>query len=74
MEVSPVRAVVSTALIVVSAIFPVLSLMAIVIRYMARQTARLSLQADDWWILASWASIPNHTWAYSALGLVYQSN
>ncbi|CBF83087.1 hypothetical protein AN3257.2 [Aspergillus nidulans FGSC A4] len=69
MEVSPVRAVVSTALIVVSAIFPVLSLMAIVIRYMARQTARLSLQADDWWILASWATfgLSVNAWVFGSI-------
>ncbi|KAL4758145.1 uncharacterized protein BDW70DRAFT_152698 [Aspergillus foveolatus] len=39
MEVPEVRAVVGTALIMVSAIFPILSLAAIMFRYMARRTA-----------------------------------
>ncbi|KAL4736673.1 hypothetical protein BDV11DRAFT_207414 [Aspergillus similis] len=70
MEASQLRAVVSTALIVVSVIFPTLSLIAIVFRYMARRTARLSLQADDWWILASWVSaigLSVNVWVFGSI-------
>ncbi|KAE8381678.1 hypothetical protein BDV26DRAFT_289309 [Aspergillus bertholletiae] len=43
--------VVSVALVVVSAIVPILSLLSIILRLQARL---LKLAADDWWILAGW--------------------
>ncbi|KAL4935322.1 hypothetical protein BDV06DRAFT_234429 [Aspergillus oleicola] len=54
METAQVPAVVSVGLIAVSAVFPVLSCVALVLRYIARRIARTGLQADDWWILISW--------------------
>ncbi|MCJ1351571.1 MAG: hypothetical protein MMC33_001555 [Icmadophila ericetorum] len=49
-----VPAVITTGLIVVSVIFPILSFVAIGFRYKARSVARQQFQADDWWIIASW--------------------
>ncbi|OGM49785.1 hypothetical protein ABOM_001554 [Aspergillus bombycis] len=49
-----VTPVVSVALVVVSTIFPVLSLLSIILRFQARRIGRLKLAADDWWILAGW--------------------
>jgi hypothetical protein len=51
-----VPSVVTSGLVVVSVVFPVLSLIAVLYRYKARRVARLPLQADDWWIVASWVS------------------
>ncbi|ORY11851.1 hypothetical protein BCR34DRAFT_564780 [Clohesyomyces aquaticus] len=45
---------VTTSVVVVSTIFPVLSLITILFRYKARRVARLPLQSDDWWIVVSW--------------------
>ncbi|KAE8313972.1 hypothetical protein BDV41DRAFT_239724 [Aspergillus transmontanensis] len=44
--------VVSVALVVVSTIIPILSLLSIILRFQARRIGRLKLAADDWWILA----------------------
>ena len=45
---------ISTGLVVVSVIFPILSLAAIFLRLKARRNTRLELMADDWWIIAAW--------------------
>ncbi|GAA89179.1 hypothetical protein AKAW_07293 [Aspergillus luchuensis IFO 4308] len=34
--------------------FPLLSLISIKFQFKARRAARLTLQADDWWIMAAW--------------------
>ncbi|KAE8160451.1 hypothetical protein BDV40DRAFT_290103 [Aspergillus tamarii] len=47
-----VTPVVSVALVVVSTIVPILSLLSIILRFQARRIGRLKLGADDWWILA----------------------
>lgn len=52
-----VTPVVSVALVIVSTIVPILSLMSIILRFQARRIGRLKLAADDWWILAGWACI-----------------
>ncbi|KAL4999870.1 hypothetical protein BDV10DRAFT_184014 [Aspergillus recurvatus] len=70
METAQVPAVVSVGLIVVSAIFPVLSCAALVFRYMARRTARMRLQADDWWILISWITalgLSINVWVFGSI-------
>ncbi|KAK8043766.1 hypothetical protein PG994_012604 [Apiospora phragmitis] len=45
---------ITTDLIVVSAVFPVLSAIAILLRFKARRVTKAGLEADDWWILATW--------------------
>ena len=49
-----VPSIVTTGLIIVSTLFPTLSLISIIFRYKARHAARQSFQADDWWIVVSW--------------------
>lgn len=56
MQAMQVPSIVTTGLIIVSVLFPVLSLIAIFFRYKARRAARQSFQADDWWIVVSWVS------------------
>jgi len=46
--------VVTTALVVISAIFPVISALSIILRVIARGKSGQALQADDFWIIASW--------------------
>ncbi|KAI1373813.1 hypothetical protein F4677DRAFT_428336 [Hypoxylon crocopeplum] len=50
----PVRSAITTALVVVSVIFPVLSAVAIFLRFLARRTARHPVRADDVWIIVAW--------------------
>ncbi|KAI0896220.1 hypothetical protein F4806DRAFT_496338 [Annulohypoxylon nitens] len=50
----PVRSAITTALVVVSAIFPVLSAAAIGLRFLARRKARQTIRADDAWVIVSW--------------------
>ena len=45
---------ITTAVVVVAAVFPVLALLSIVLRYRARRIGRLPLQADDWCIAGTW--------------------
>ncbi|KAF4628607.1 hypothetical protein G7Y89_g9542 [Cudoniella acicularis] len=49
-----VESMITTASIVVSIVFPVLSLIAILIRIRARRAGRLNLQADDWGMILTW--------------------
>ncbi|KAI1413997.1 hypothetical protein F5Y13DRAFT_197921 [Hypoxylon sp. FL1857] len=53
-ETERVPALITTGLVTVSVIFPVLSLICVFFRYKARRATRAPLLADDWWILASW--------------------
>ena len=67
---SPIPSVTKTATIVVSVIFPVLSLLAIIVRYRARRAGQQSLQADDWWIVITWIvtfALSITTWVFAAL-------
>lgn len=59
--------VVTTALVVVSAIFPVISALSIFLRLAARRKSGQQLQSDDYWIGASWVL----TFALSILVWVY---
>ena len=52
-----IPALVTTALIVVAAVFPALSLCAIFLRYRARKIARQPFKSDDYWIVASWVYV-----------------
>ena len=49
-----VPSLITTPLLVVSVIFPLLALIAILFRCKARRIAGQPLQADDWWTVASW--------------------
>lgn len=70
-----VPALVTTGLIVVCTIFPLLSLLAIVTRLKARKVARQPLQADDWFVFGSWVfafSLSIDIWYYgSVMGIDY---
>ncbi|KUI65713.1 hypothetical protein VM1G_00061 [Cytospora mali] len=46
--------VVTTALIVVSVVFPIMSFVSIILRNAARRLSAQPLHADDYWITASW--------------------
>lgn len=62
--------VTKTATVVVSVIFPVLSLLAIIFRYKARRAGRQRLQADDWWIVVTWVvtfGLSITIWVFGAL-------
>jgi hypothetical protein len=50
----PYPSVVTTGLVAVSAIFPVISALSIGLRLAARRKSRQSLHADDYWIIVSW--------------------
>ncbi|KAI1761978.1 hypothetical protein GGR53DRAFT_503358 [Hypoxylon sp. FL1150] len=65
-----VPTLITTSLVVVSVIFPLVSLGAIYLRFKARRIARLSLQADDWWIIASWIfalSLSINSWVFGSI-------
>ncbi|KAK3942830.1 hypothetical protein QBC46DRAFT_308347 [Diplogelasinospora grovesii] len=50
----PYPSLITTALIVVSAVFPVVSAISILLRVAARYKSRHGLHADDYWIIGSW--------------------
>ncbi|KAH6640282.1 hypothetical protein F5144DRAFT_559867 [Chaetomium tenue] len=50
----PYPSVVTTGLVVVSALFPVISGVSILLRLAARRKASQALHPDDYWIIASW--------------------
>ena len=54
---SAVPALITTSLIVVSILFLVLSLAAVILRYGARKAARQPIQSDDYWIVISWVRL-----------------
>jgi hypothetical protein len=59
---------ITTDLLIVSIIFPILSAIAIVLRFKARRVSRAGLRADDWWILATWIltfSISINVWIFA---------
>ncbi|OTA60395.1 hypothetical protein K449DRAFT_435499 [Hypoxylon sp. EC38] len=60
---------ITTALVVVSVIFPFLSLGAVYLRFRARAKTKSHLQVDDWWILVTWLSsiaLSINVWVYAA--------
>jgi hypothetical protein len=50
----PYPSVVTTGLIAVSVIFPIVAAVSIGFRVVARRKSRQPLRADDYWIIASW--------------------
>ncbi|KAI1465432.1 uncharacterized protein F4812DRAFT_123161 [Daldinia caldariorum] len=66
---------ITTALVIVSVIFLLLSLAATVLRFKARRLQRAKLLADDWWMLASWVLTLQpfiNVWVFGSLtGLDY---
>ncbi|KAF6222571.1 hypothetical protein HO133_000616 [Letharia lupina] len=49
-----VPALITTALVIVAVVFPILSLIAIFFRDKARRVAKQPFQVDDYWIVLSW--------------------
>lgn len=47
---------ISTGLVVVSVISPLLSLGAVLLRTKARMRTKAGLLGDDWWMVATWVS------------------
>ncbi|KAI0847852.1 hypothetical protein F5Y00DRAFT_263025 [Daldinia vernicosa] len=65
-----VHTLVTKPLIIVSVIIPLLSLGAIYLRFKSRKMAQMLLQADDWWIIASWIfalSLSINSWVFGAI-------
>lgn len=48
---------ITTASIVISILFPIISLIAIVLRVRARRLGHLNLEADDWGMIVTWVCI-----------------
>ncbi|KAL1883301.1 hypothetical protein Daus18300_000359 [Diaporthe australafricana] len=46
--------VITTPLVVVSVVFPVLAAVSIHLRLIAKRIARQPLCSDDWWVIATW--------------------
>ncbi|OTB02474.1 hypothetical protein M426DRAFT_322575 [Hypoxylon sp. CI-4A] len=71
----PTPCLVTTSLVIISVIFPLLSLAATVLRFHARGVQTANLRADDWWMVASWilAFFPSiNVWVFGSLtGLDY---
>ncbi|KAI1206319.1 uncharacterized protein F4807DRAFT_439697 [Annulohypoxylon truncatum] len=63
----PVRSAITTGLVVVSVIFPVLSAIAIGLRFLARRRSRQTIRADDAWVIVAWI----FTFALSVLVWVF---
>lgn len=53
-SIARVPAVVTSSLVIVSVIFPVISIFSILLRYRARRIVRSQLGADDWLVLVAW--------------------
>lgn len=65
----PYPSVITTGLVAVSAIFPVVSGLAILLRLAARRKSHQPLHSDDWWIIASWfltLGLSILVWIYTA--------
>lgn len=48
---------ITTPLIVVSVIFPVISFTTVLLRHKARNTAKQAVKADEWWIFVAWVRL-----------------
>lgn len=53
-EPEKVPTLMTTGLVVVSVVFPALSLICVILRFRARYVTCAPLLEDEWWILASW--------------------
>jgi len=56
MQIPQLPSLIHTSTVVVSVIFPVLSLLAIFLRWYARRQVRQVFHADDLWIVVSWVN------------------
>ncbi|PWY85003.1 hypothetical protein BO70DRAFT_232183 [Aspergillus heteromorphus CBS 117.55] len=75
LSTTPATPVVTVTLAIVSVIFPILSLLSILLRFRARPRCRLQLKGDDWWILAAWLStlgISITIWVYGGIAGITQ--
>lgn len=53
-EIPQMPSLIHTSTVVVSVIFPALSLLAIYVRWSAGRMGKQTFHADDWWIVVSW--------------------
>lgn len=51
------HSLITSPLVAVAVIFPVLSALSVWGRFAARRKCRQPLQADDWWLLFSWVRL-----------------
>ncbi|KAG8169531.1 hypothetical protein KVR01_000276 [Diaporthe batatas] len=61
---------ITTGLVVVSVIFPLLSLASVLLRVKARLKTKQGILADDWWIVATWVlsiALSINVWAYAGI-------
>ncbi|KAI1371659.1 hypothetical protein F4677DRAFT_434777 [Hypoxylon crocopeplum] len=54
MSEEKVPSLISTGVVVVSALFPIVSAVSVYLRYRARLISRQDFRGDDWWIIATW--------------------
>ncbi|KAF2187590.1 hypothetical protein K469DRAFT_725112 [Zopfia rhizophila CBS 207.26] len=50
----PVPSAFTTAVVVISAVFPAVSLLSALLRWYSRKDAKNGWRADDWWVVATW--------------------
>lgn len=56
MDTAEIPSLITTGLVVVSVVFPILSLGSVLLRLKARMRTKAGLLGDDWWIVATWVS------------------
>lgn len=56
MDNAQVPSLITTGLVVVSVVFPILSLGSVLLRLKARMRTKAGLLGDDWWMVATWVS------------------
>lgn len=49
--------VITTPLVVVSVVFPVLAALSIHLRLIAKRLSRQPFHSDDWWVIATWVRL-----------------
>lgn len=54
---TPVPSVITSPLVVVSVVFPVLAAVSIYLRLIAKRRIRQPYHADDWWVIATWVCL-----------------
>lgn len=58
---TPMRSVITTPLVVVSVVFPVLAAVSIYLRLLAKKRVHQPYHADDWWVIATWVCLNSLT-------------
>ncbi|KAI7782218.1 hypothetical protein LA080_013764 [Diaporthe eres] len=70
MDTAEIPSLITTGLVVVSVVFPILSLGSVLLRLKARMRTKAGLMGDDWWIVATWVlslALSINVWVYADL-------